>query len=495
MYIRRDIFMSNKAIGGLMVLFGATGDLATRMLYPALHQLYQRDLLTENFAVLGAAPEKLTDKEFQEILRESIENGPNFEKLDEDFLTHCRFETTDTTDLENMENLRDQIELVAKEFKTPEDYIYYYSIPPELYDETTENIKNAQFTELSGNHRVIIEKPFGDSLELAEEYYELFSKVFEIEEIYFMDHFPGMDFIQNILATRLYNPLIEGIWNKDFIENIQISLPENLSIGTRGSFYDETGALLDMIQNHLLQILSIVGMDLPEELSYESVHEKKLKLLKSIPTYTKEQVEAKVVRGQYKADSEGKFKSYRNEDDVPSDSNTETYVALEVTIDESRWEGVPFYLRTGKSLIEDYTVVDVILKESEALDSDVATRISFMAEPAQGLSMVLNQKVPNNEYEPVVTFIGPDEESFKEYYIADPYENLIHDAIDGDRTYFPSYEEIKEQWRITDSIVNAWEELPTPDFPNYRAHTFGPIEAEELLEKNNHQWIKRIDPV
>lgn len=487
--------MSNKPVGGLMILFGATGDLATRMLYPALHQLYKRNLLNENFAVLGAAPEKMTEEEFQEILRESIENGPNYDSLDEDFLKHCRFERTDNTDSEDMENLRDQMELLAKEFETPEDYIYYYSIPPELYDETTENIEKAKFIELSGNHRVIIEKPFGDSLELAEEYYELFSKVFEKEGIYFMDHFPGMDFIQNILASRMYNPLIEGIWNKDFIENIQISLPENLSIGTRGSFYDKTGALLDMIQNHLLQILSIVGMELPEELSYDAIHDNKLKLLKSIPTFTKAQVEEKIVRGQYKADSEGRYKSYRNEDDVPSDSNTETYLAMEVTIDDPRWESVPFYLRTGKSLIEDYTVVDIILKESENIKTDVSTRISFMAEPASGMSMVLNQKVPSNEYEPIVTFIGPDEETFKEYYIADPYENMIHDALEGDRTYFPSYEEIKEQWRITDSIVNAWKELPEPDFPNYRAHTFGPIEAEDLLEKNNHQWIKRIDPV
>lgn len=155
-------------------------------------------------------------------------------------------------------------------------------------------------------------------------------------------------------------------------------------------------------------------------------------------------------------------------------------------------DGVPFYLRTGKGLIENYTAVDIILKQKDELKSDVATRITFMAEPPKGMSMVLNQKMPNNEYEPIITFMGPDEETYADYYVADPYENLIYDALADDRTYFPSYEQIKEQWRITDAIVSAWKELPEPNFPNYRANTFGPIEAENLLRKNNHEWIKRI---
>lgn len=484
--------MSKKKIGGLIVLFGATGDLASRMLLPALHQLYQRGLVSDNFAILGASRATMTDKEFQEYARESVEKGPNFEELDEKFFEHCRYQVTDNTKLEDLKQLREQIELVAKEFETPDEYIYYYSIAPELYDETTTNIKEAKITELQGNHRVITEKPFGDSLETAEEYHRLLLNVFDEEDLYFMDHFPGMDFVQNILATRFYNPLIEGIWNNKFIENVQISLPENLSIGSRGSFYEENGALLDMFQNHLLQILSIVAMELPDELTTEPIHANKLTLLQNLPTLTTEQVEQKVIRGQYKADSEGKYKSYRNEENVASDSNTDTYVAIELAVDAPRWEGVPFYLRTGKALIEDYTAIDILLKSTDAADSDVATRITFMAEPAQGVSLVLNQKMPNNEYEPVTTFIGPDEETFKEYYIADPYENMIYDALAGDRTNFSTYEEIKEQWRITDSIVAAWKELPEPDFPNYRAHTFGPIEAEDLLTKNNHEWVKRI---
>ena len=477
---------------GLMVLFGATGDLASRMLIPALHKLYQRGLLSENFALMGAARTEMTNKEFQEYVKESIKKSSDFEKLEESFLNHCRYLTTDNTKLEDLKELRKEIELLSKEFETPEEYVYYYAIAPGIYDETTKNIKKAQITELKGNHRVIVEKPVGDSLETAKEYHHILLNVFSKENIYFMDHFPGIDFIQNILAVRYFNPLIEGIWNNQFIENVQISLPENLSIGTRAGYYDKAGVLLDMFQNHLLQILSLVAMELPDELTTKAIHAKKLEVLKNIPTFTKEQVDKKVIRGQYKADSQGKFSSYRSEENVPNDSNTSTYVALELGIDLPRWENVPFYLRTGKALIEDYTAIDILLKSSNAVDSDVATRLTFMAEPGEGLSLVLNQKTPNNKYEPITTFIGPDKKTFEDKYIPHPYENMIHDALAGNRINFPTFEEIIEQWRITDSILSAWKESPEPVFPNYRANTFGPYEAEELLNKNNHDWVKRI---
>lgn len=485
--------MSKEQNGGVIVLFGVTGDLTKRMILPALHQMYQRGLISKNFVLLGASRTEMTNEEFRELVKTSVENGPNFEKLSEEFLEHCHYSQTDNTDVEDLEALRKDIELLSKEFETPEEYVYYYSISPQIYDETTTNIKEAKITELSGNHQIIVEKPVGESLESAKEYNDLFLKVFDKEQIYFMDHFLGIDFIQNILATRFFNPFIEGIWNNQFIENVQISVPENLSIEKRGNYYDDAGVLLDMFQNHLLQILTLVAMELPEELTTEAIHERKLEVLRNIPSFTKDQVAEKVVRGQYQADSQGKFNSYRSEVDVPNDSDTSTYVAAELTIDLPRWEGVPFYLRTGKALIEDYTAVDILLKSSDTIDSDVATRLTFMAEPGEGLSLVLNQKTINNQYEPLTTFLGPDQSIVEDEYIPHPYENMLHDALAGDRTYFPTFEEIKEQWRITDSILSAWEKFPASNFPNYRANTFGPYEAEELLKKNNHVWVKRTD--
>lgn len=483
--------MVKSETGGVIVLFGVTGDLSSRMLLPALHQLYQRGLLSEKFALLGAARSELTDEEFQTYVKESVENGTNFEKLNEDFLDHCRYIKTDNTKFEDLKEMRKKIQSLSKEFETPHDYLYYYAIAPEIYDETTVNIKKAELTELEGNHRLVVEKPVGDSLEKAEEYHDIFLKVFEKDAIYFMDHFPGMDFIQNILATRSYNPLIEGIWNNQFISNVQISLPEKLSIGSRGSYYDENGVLFDMFQNHLLQILSLVAMELPDELTTDKIHTNKLDALKNVPTFKEEEVGQKVVRGQYQADSEGKYNSYRSEEDIPRDSQTSTYVAAELKVDTPRWEGVPFYLRTGKALIEDYIAIDILFKSTESIDADVATRLTFMAEPPKGLSLVINQKMPNNQYEPISTFLGPDTTTFEDKYIAHPYENMLQDALAGIRTYFPTFEEIKEQWRITDSIVAGWEKQTKPHFPNYRANTFGPYEAEALLDKNNHVWVKR----
>lgn len=483
--------MKQKVSDGIVVLFGATGDLAERMLFPSLHQLYQRGLLSEKFALIGAARSDLTQEEFQNHVQQAVEKGPNFEKLNQEFIEHCRYVKTDVAEVADLKNLRHEIELLVKEYGSAKEYTYYYSIPPTFYDETTNHIKEAGITAIDGNHRVVVEKPVGDSLETAIDYHELLLQAFPKENVYFMDHFPGMDFTQNILASRFYNPLIEGIWNNHFIENVQISLPENLSIGTRGAYYDENGVLFDMFQNHLLQILSMVAMELPDELTSEAIHEKKLDVLKKIPSYSQEEVAKKVVRGQYQADSEGQFNSYRREEDVAIDSDTASYIAAELSIADSRWEGVPFYLRTGKALIEHFTAVDIFLKPAKTIDSDVASRLTFMIEPPQGLSFVLNQKEPNNTNEPLVTFIGPDKDAFKDKYIPHPYENMIYNVLVADRTFFPDFEQIKEQWRITDSISNAWASMKTPDFPNYRANTFGPIAAENLLDKKNHVWVKR----
>lgn len=485
--------MSIKEVGGLIVLFGASGDLARRELFPALHQLFKRGELSEKFAIIGTSRTDMNDKDFQDLVRQSVEQGENFESFEEGFFNHCRYKKADLTSIEDFKGLYDKVKTVSNEFSIDETYIYYYSIAPSLYDETTIHLKESGMTDLPGNHRVMVEKPFGESLNSAEEYHDIFMKVFEEAQVYYMDHFSGMDLIQNVLATRYYNPFIEAMWNHDYIENVQISLPENLSIGSRGSFYDENGALLDMVQNHLLQILSLVAMDLPKNLTQEEIQANKLKLLQNVPSFTTEEVEAKVIRGQYSADSNGQYKSYRKEEDVPADSQTETYIAMELSIDSPRWKGVPFYLRTGKALKENFTAIDIILKAPVGTHYEVPNRLSFNVQPTEGFSLVLSQKLPNNMYQPLTTFIGPDHETLDANYIPEPYENLLHDALRHDPIHFPTYTQIKEQWRITDSVVEAWEKLPAPDFPNYRASSFGPIEADQLLSANQHEWIRRVD--
>lgn len=485
--------MSKVEVGGLIVLFGATGDLAERQLYPAFHQLYQRGQLTQEFAIIGAARTQLTENEFKEHVRKAVEAGGNYTKFEESFLDHIYYQPADNTKVGDFEKLMTKIKEVSTTHNTDERYLYYYSIAPSIYDETTVNLKDSGITGLTGEHRVVVEKPFGYSFESAKEYYDILKKSFSEDEIYLIDHFPGMDFVQNIMATRFYNPFIEGMWNKDFIENIQINLPERLEVGDRGAFYDENGALLDMFQNHILQILSFIIMDLPNEFEKDAIHNAKHAALSNIPTFTKDEVKEYVVRGQYSADSEGEYKHYRDETDVAKDSHTETYIAIQLSVDNERWQGVPVYVRTGKALVEQFSSVDIILKERNGDSQDTPSRMTFYIEPDKGLSLVLNQKDISSDMQPITTFIGPDEKNFSEEYIPSPYENLLHDALEGDNTLFSSWSEVQEQWRITDAIKEAWSNMSEPVFPNYQATSFGPSSADRLLSRNNHEWIKRVN--
>jgi len=475
--------MNRKQVSGLIILFGATGDLAKKSLFPALHQLYQRGILSDDFAIIGASRTKLSDKEFRDDVENSVKNGGNFTEFEKTFLNHCFYQPMDNTKEEDYDKLFDRINEVKGTIEVDSNYIYYYSISPSLFDDTTSNLQKAGVTELKGNHRVLVEKPFGEDLESAKEYFRLLTNVFEEKEVYFIDHFNAMEYVQNILFTRFNNPVINQMIRKDYIENIQISLPEHLSVGTRGAFYDANGALLDMFQNHLLQILTMVAMKLPDKLDATSIHEKKLELLESIPTFTKNTVRTNIVRGQYAKDFQGQFLNYRDEPDVPTDSLTETYIALKLSVDLSHLNETPIYVRTGKALIENFHAVDIVFKEG--------ARLTFYIQPGSGVQFVVDQKHSEKEFEKVETVLGPDTDSIDKNYIPLPYENVLRDGLSGDKMNFITFEEIQEEWRITDSIVQAWKNLPDPDFPNYTANTFGPAEADELLEKNNHQWIKR----
>lgn len=485
--------MSKEKTDGLFILFGASGDLAQRFILPALHQLYQRGKLSENFALIGSANTDYTQEEFKEVVEEAVKGGPNYESFSPDFLDFIYYHTMDNTKLQDYGDLHNKIDEIVEEHNLERNFLYYYSLSPSLFSETTVNLRQSGIVDQRNNHRVIVEKPFGNDLESAKKYHDLLLQAFSEEDIYFNDHFPAMDMSQNILATRYFNPMIDDIMNAKYIKNVQISFPENLSVGTRGEFYDDYGASLDMFQNHILQILTLTAMDLPEENSAKAVHDKKLEVLKNIPTFSIQEVEEKVVRGQYQADHEGKFNDYRDEQDVPDDSNTDTYFAAELNVDIDRWDGVPFYVRTGKALAEDYYVVDYVLETPEGVDNDIPQRLTFNIEPKTGLSIVLSQKGTENAFKVRTANLDTDKEELDELYIPDPFENIVEDALRGEKMLFTTFSEIKEQWRIADSIMDGWAELPEPDFPNYRANTFGPNAADELPKKNGHEWIYRLN--
>ena len=280
-------------------------------------------------------------------------------------------------------------------------------------------------TELSGNHRVLVEKPFGNDSQSATDYHQLLTNVFNEEEVYFIDHFNAMEYVQNILIARYTNPVIEKMIHKDHVENIQISLPEHLSVGDRGAFYDENGALLDMFQNHLLQILTMVAMELPETLDAKSIHYKKFEVLESIPAFTEGQAFENIVRGQYTKDSEGEFANYQDEPGVRENSLTETYVALKLFVNLPHLSDVPIYMRTGKALIENYYTVDVVFKDGN--------RLTFYIEPGAGMQFVLNQNDTENHASNIETTLGPDMESMSKKYIPEPDENVCYGRALGGR--------------------------------------------------------------
>ncbi|HFI0683245.1 TPA: glucose-6-phosphate dehydrogenase [Streptococcus suis] len=472
---------------GLMVLFGASGDLARRELYPALYKLYDRGLLAQEFAVLGSSREEWSDQEFRDYIKDHMEKQDSQIKIDPDFLKHLYYQPADITEAESFKGLKDKAEEVINQHQTGDDIFYYLSIAPSFIEAAAENLKQADFFALANKQRLVVEKPFGSDQASAEALYKHLNEIFDAKDIYLTDHFAAMDFNQNILATRFTNPTIEAIWNKDYISNVQISLPESMSIGIRGEFYDSTGALLDMFQNHILQILVNVAMELPKELTEEAIHKAKIEALQNVSSMTKKQVGDRIVRGQYIGDEAGKNVAYVEEAGVELTSQTETFVAGDLRIQSDRWKGVPFYFYTGKSLDEHYFKVDLVFKSPHQQANHPTSRLTFYIEPAWGMQWVLEQKRNEQDYSTQATFLKRSPEAIERSYVPNPYENVLYDAFAQDKTTFVTIEEILEQWRITDAIIKHWETETSLEAYPYKSS--GPQAMHRLTEANGHHWI------
>ncbi|MDO4680100.1 MAG: glucose-6-phosphate dehydrogenase [Aerococcus sp.] len=476
---------------GLIVLFGATGDLASRKLYPAIYQLYQRHLLSKHFAVIGTARREWDDDYFRQVVAKALEKaGIDVEaKRLKQFQEHFYYVPNDATKEEHFTILKEKMQTLKEKFKVESRYLYYLSIAPNLFDAVTKHLKSTGIMELEGTHRVLLEKPFGHDQASAKALNDALADTFSNENIYRIDHYIGKETVQNIWFLRRFNPMIEGIWNYHFIDHVQITLSENLPVGSRGGYYDDNGALLDMFQNHILQVMSFVGMDLPQENTASDLHAKKVAFLRSLPTLSVEQVKETIVRGQYDQSNDGHAIAYRDEEQVDDHSNTETFVAGRLTSHAKRWQGVPFYFRTGKNLSTGkYTTVDLIFKADTPLNNNPA-RLSFVITPELGARIVLNQKEFGTLKDQQVMPFWPDKKVLDTLYMPESYETILYCALRGDKTIFATIAEIEEQWRITDSIKQAWDVLPRPDFPNYPALSHGPKEAGQLLSEDQRQWI------
>jgi glucose-6-phosphate 1-dehydrogenase len=476
-----------------LVIFGASGDLTTRKLMPALYALALRGLLPERFAIVGAARTQESDDEFRERMREAVERYAR-DEFDEEVwdslaagMRYCTLEFADDVDEDRLATLLAEVDA---ERGTLGNRLYYFAVPPSAIGTLVEEI--AERRTAKGWVRLIIEKPFGRDLASARALNELLRRHFDESEVFRIDHYLGKETVQNMLALRFANGIFEPIWNRQFIDHVQITVAETMGIEGRAAFYEQAGAIRDIFQNHLLQLVAITAMEPPIDFTADSVRNEKVKVLRALRTPAPEWV----VRGQYGGGfvEAVEVPGYREEEGVAPDSMTETYIAAKLHVDNWRWADTPFYARTGKRLARRETTIAIQFKRaphppfedaaSEGLRPNV---LLIHVQPNEGMSLAVGAKVPGQGM--TIRTVHMDflyGSAFRED-LPEAYERLILDAMLGDATLFTRADEIEEQWALVDSLVAGWAR-DRPSFPNYAAGTWGPAAADELLHRDGRSW-------
>lgn len=487
----------NKAV---FTFFGASGDLAKRKLYPSLFKLYQKGYLKEHFAVIGTSRAKWSDEKFQGIVAESIGHISETQSGQAaKFVTHFFYIAHDVTDKPHYAALNTLVNQLNEQFEAEGNRVFYFSMAPSFFSQIALNLKSEGLITDEGYNRLVIEKPFGRDYKSAKELNDALTSTFDEDQIYRIDHYLGKEMIQNIEALRFGNTIIESLWNNRYIDNIQITLSEKLGVEERASYYDTSGALRDMVQNHILQIVSQLAMEQPVAFTDADVRVEKVKALRSLRVYSPTEAATNFVRGQYDADDNGN--AYRDEDGVPAKSPTETFVAGKLLFDNYRWSGVPFYIRTGKKLADKFTRIDVVFKKplidifafpqnpNATLSANVLT---IFVEPQSGFSLRVNAKSTGQGFETEPINLDFYQDADKEKEVPEPYERLLHDALEGNSTNFASWSEVAYAWKFVDAIRKLWD-IEEPRFPNYIPGSMGPAASDELLQRDGRAWIYRLN--
>lgn len=476
----------------LFTFFGATGDLAKRKLYPALFQLFKKGYLHHHFAVIGTARREWSDDFYREVVREAVARLADNDQQVVDFTSHFYYQAHNVQDTEHYSNLRRLADRLDAEYQLQQNRIFYLAMAPQFFGLIAAKLKEQQLLTASGFNRLIIEKPFGKDLPSAVALNDSLSASFDEDQIFRIDHYLGKEMIQNISALRFSNKIFEALWNNHFIDNIQITLAEDIGVEERAGYYDQSGALRDMVQNHILQILSLVAMEPPISLTGEEVRREKIKVLRSLRLYTPDAVQNTFVRAQYEGNEH--HPAYLNERDVANDSRTETFVAGKIYIDNFRWAGVPFYVRTGKRLLSKESFVHVQFKPmamdlfgNNSTQPIVPNVLTMHIQPTQGFSLSLNAKKIGEglDVRNIRLTDFTDAEDLK--HSPDDYERLILDCINGNPTNFAHREEVELSWRFIDTIRQAWDADERP-LPTYRSGSMGPHESHALLAQDNFYW-------
>jgi glucose-6-phosphate 1-dehydrogenase len=489
----------------VMVIMGATGDLAHRKLIPSLYNLAVDHSLPHGFTVVGFSRQDKAHEDFRDDMRKAVDRfsryAPVQQSVWDSFAEGLFFHQADFADINCYKQLGELLNKIDEERGTHGNRVFYFATPPTVFSLITEMLGKAGLVtdQATGDHwtRVVIEKPFGRDLETARELNQELLSVFHEDQVYRIDHYLGKETVQNILVFRFSNGLFEPIWNRNYVDNVQITAAEDIGIDRRGDYYETAGALRDMVQSHLLQLLTLTAMDAPVALDANAVRDEKVKVLRAVKHLSPEQIAENVIRGQYGPGWVGgqQVEGYKAEQGVAPNSATETFVALKLEVDNWRWAGTPFYLRTGKRLPKRETEISVTFKRAPLAlfqnydpDSMSPNVMTMRLQPDEGISLKFVSKVPGQGYDLQPVFMDFMYGSSFSKQSPEAYERLLLDVMLGDSTLFTRRDEVEAAWSLVTPILEAWQRQPPPSFPNYASGTWGPQASTELIERDGHAW-------
>ncbi|WP_432665609.1 glucose-6-phosphate dehydrogenase [Wukongibacter baidiensis] len=483
----------------IMVIFGGTGDLAHRKLLPAIYNLKHEKMLPEDSAIVAIGRQSKTNDGYREEIYNSIKQFSRFDidiEVWNSLKDRIYYRKMDFLKAETYQELNEYLNEIDEKHKAKGKRMYYMAVAPEYFEPIAENISSfCMIEETDSWSRVVIEKPFGRDLTSAKYLNDKIVSVFKEENVYRIDHYLGKEMLQNIMVIRFANMLFEPLWNNKYIDHIQMSSSETVGVENRGGYYEKAGAMRDMVQSHMLQLLSLIAMEPPNDLEAKSIRDEKVKVLRALRKIEPEAIKGNVIRGQYgpKGSGDERILSYREEKKVSPDSNTETFVALKVDVENLRWSGVPFYIRTGKRMKKKSTEIIVQFKpmhnilyfeEKEVLPNMLVIKI----QPTEGIFLQFNAKEPGSHRNIIPVQMDFCQNCQVGINSPEAYERLLFDVLRGDATLFTRWDEVEYAWKFVDQTLGLWDDTDTV-LSNYEPGSWGPKESDMLLEKDNRNWI------